>query len=252
MMIKLAFTLLLLASIASTCRIGSRVRHNGIEAMSNPKKYSWLKRYTPMIRFDHGCYSYPAVDIFGNYNGGLRPGVRPGGGCRTSRFLQVYTRQWYPPTGRYYGMVMFAYFFAKDQGNRRLFSKVLAHRYDWEEVIVFFDKRKKMVGATASHHGGYRAVGRHGSDAKYWSGNHVKVSYGVGKRGSFSNNAMHFTTKGSTDRLKIFDWYTMSAGMKCAINSDVWGRKTSPKNSDGNMARKIYEATQVLERRLGW
>lgn len=238
---SVAAVIVLAAASAATAR---KLGHNRINPMNNPSYDWWAERAKPIIRFDHGCYSYPAADSNGNYNGGLKVGGRPGGGCRTSRFLQVYTRKkWFSRSERrWYGnarvAIMYAYFFPKDQGNR--YGKGFGHRYDWEEVVVFLDDNGNRIKAAASAHGGLHPIGTRGSDARYWSGNRVKVSYGIKNRGSLKNNALHFTSKGSGDRLNMLDWYYMTSRMRSAI-SRSWG-SARPQIVDRRFSSRIHEA----------
>ena len=253
---KLTLFILVLFSYTTTTVIGARKGHNKIEAMSNPKWDGWAEAYKPIIRFDQGCYAYPAADKYGNYNGGLRASGTPGGGCRTARFLQVYSRKLWRINRRVRVAIMYAYFFPKDQGDRygraaaahtHVCGKIGGHRYDWEEVIVFIGRNNKPIGAAASFHGKYKTVHYTGYDKIYWSGLRVKVKYGIKTAGSPKNNAMHFTTNGSTARLKMLDWYYMSDAMKSQINSNVWGCKTSPKISDDNFESRVKKALRDLD-----
>ena len=234
-----------LALAVTTVASARKVGHNRINPMSNPRYDWWAERAKPIIRYDHGCYSYPAADSSGNYNGGLKPTGRPGGGCRTSRFLQVYTRKkWFSSSERRsYGnarvAIMYAYFFPKDQGNKNG-GRFGSHRYDWEEVVVFLDQNGNAIKAAASAHGRLYGKGTRGSSAQYWSGNRVKVSYGIKNRGSLLNNALHFTNKGSSDRVSMLDWYYMSSAMRRAIGRS-WG-KANPQIIDSRFDSRVWQA----------
>lgn len=221
-----------------------KVGHNKIEPYAT--KYDrWTARSRPMISFDGGCMSYPAVAPNGDYSGGLKPIGSPGGSCRTPRFQQTYTRAlWFSASeraGTYRGArlaVMYASFFPKDQGSRQgLFGRAGGHRYDWEEIVVFLDASGKAIRASASGHGGYTSVLRSGKYRKYWVGNRIKVKY----TGSITNNKFCFTTKRSSSRPKEACWSYMTPQMRDSITHVKWG-KASPKFVDRVFKSKIKEA----------
>lgn len=219
-----------------------KVAHNALSPVRT-RGGRWTRNGMPFIRFEQGCMSYPAVNERGDYSGGLKPTGSPGGGCRTASRQQVYTRTARLNAKRYpgaYRAVMYAYFFPKDQGNR--YGRLPGgHRYDWEEVIVFFKKNGAAIKAAASSHGGYTTVSRSGSGAKYWSGNRPKVKYGLKNKGSLLNNGLYFTTKGSTDRPTEANWKQMSRAMRKTISIKDWGA-ASPKIKNSKFGKKLAEA----------
>ena len=235
------------------CAVARKVPHNALSPVRTAGD-RWTRNGMPYIRFEQGCMSYPAVNWRGDYSGGLKASGRPGGSCRTASKQQVYTRtvrlnaRQYPGA---YAAVMYAYFFPKDQGNRygRLASRrycaagrcVGGHRYDWEEVIVFFKRNGRAIKAAASSHGGYTTASRSGSGAKYWVGNRPKVKYGIKNRGSLFNNGLYFTTKGSTDRPNEACWNQMSAAMRNTISNTNWGAAT-PKIKNSQFYKKLAQA----------
>eukprot|EP00171_Calliarthron_tuberculosum_P011206 IDg11206t1 len=237
----------------------SKVGHNNIEAYAT-RYDKWTARGRPMISFDQGCMSYPAVAPNGDYSGGLKPTGSPGGSCRTSRFQQTYTRaRWFTRSeraGKFRGArvaIMYANFFPKDQGSRQgLFGKAGGHRYDWEEVVVFLNDKGSAIRASTSAHGGYISVRRSGRHAKYWSGNRIKVKYGLMPKEfrntlkkffsePFKNNGFFFTTKSSSNRPKEACWYYMPKKMRDSITAVNWG-KASPKIVDRVFNSKIQQA----------
>ena len=251
-----AFCMLLVCSMLGKAE-AKKVPHNSIEAYSTPFNW-WTNRGMPIIRFDQGCMAYAAVKPNGDYSGGLKPSGSPGGGCRTSRFMQVYTRSRFLSTAAErrafpgaHVAIMYAYFFPKDQGNRqgrlaarryKLFGlKWGGHRYDWEEVVVFLDSKGNALRAAVSSHGKYRKARRSGSGAKYWSGNRIKVKYGIITPLSQFNNGIYFTTKGSTAKPKEACWFLMPKAMRDSISKVNWG-DASPKIVDGTFTQKIRSA----------
>ena len=252
----LALGTTLLCNMLGMVEARRKVGHNQIEATQTKFNW-WTNRAMPMIRFDQGCMSYAAVAPNGDYSGGLKPSGSPGGGCRTARFQQVYTRtKWFTAAERrrYPGArlaIMYAYFFPKDQGNRQgrlaarrytLFGKTWGgHRYDWEEVVVFLDARGNALRAAVSSHNKYKKVRRSGGHAKYWSGNRIKVKYGIRTPGSLLNNGIYYTTRSSTDRPKEACWNFMTKQMRDSISQVSWGA-ASPKIVDGQFFNKIAAA----------
>jgi hypothetical protein len=210
------------------------VSHNSIGSLQSTKLNPRINNARPHFSFDDGCFSYPAADQQGNVNGGLKPGGKPGGDCRDSKFVQTYARETILDPKVFPGAstaVMYAQYFPKDQGNRRIGAG--GHRHDWEEVVVFLNKNGQVLKAAASGHGSYQAISR-----EFWDGNRVKVSYGTG---NIKNNSFRPSPKTASGSPPILDWAAMSPAMKNAITTTDWG-KASPKIIDGVFQKKVTEA----------
>lgn len=194
--------------------------------------------------------SYPAVTKEGDYSGGLKPTGSSGGSCRTERFQQVYSRVRFftkeEMEGKFRGAryaVMYAYFFPKDQGGRQgLIGKPQGHRYDWEEVVVFFNKNRKAIKAAASAHGGYSVMHRRTkNDEKYWSGNHIQVRYGRKNWSSLLNNSLSFTKTKVVSNEKEACWMCLTKAARDTLNTHDWD-KASPKFVDSKFTGRVDKA----------
>lgn len=110
-----------------------------------------IARFNPRLRIAHGCQPYTAVDDAGNISGGVKPGGRSASNCGDPGRAQTYARAGVVD-GRF--AIMYSWFFPKDQPRD---DTIGAHRYDWENIVVFpDDSRQNLLGGGASGHGDYK------------------------------------------------------------------------------------------------
>lgn len=238
--------------------LSRKVEYYSIEPIST-RFDKYTTPFTPMYAYVEGCTSYPAVARNGDYSNGQSNGGSPGQNCRDLSRQQVYTRAlFFNPTERknsFQGIrnaVMYAMFFPKDQGNRHgIIALIEGHRYDWEEIVVFFDMNGNAVKAAFSEHAGYRSIDRSPKYARFWTGNRVHAKYGImpsefrSGRGiiaeSFKNNAFYPQEKVSPGRPKEGCWSYLTPAMRASISNVDWGH-ASPKIKDSFFRGKISEA----------
>lgn len=185
-------------------------------------------RFRPHFSYIGACNSYPAVTEDGNMSAGL-PGSRTTDDCRNKTFEQTYVREtiYERSNGKdkAYMAIMYAQFAPRDND----------HRYDWEDVIVFVNKRYQPIKATASFHGGY-LISRPNSQPGEWNGDRVRAKY----TSRICNRAFEFTTSDGDDP-PMKSWSLMTPEERNAVGKGCW-EAGIPKLTDENFLTTLDSA----------
>ena len=130
--------------------------------------------------------------------------------------------------------IMYSWYFPKDGVKNR----VGGHRHDWEEVVLFFNQRAKIIGAAASKHGDYRT----GDVSEFESPRPTVSLFRAGPL--FATSELEFPTDGVTPSEKqppLIQWESMTPAARKALNNADWGKANCAFNNN-NFAEKLQEA----------
>lgn len=143
MVIPSTLLTLALACVATTLVQGSpllrnrdSIGHTSVVALPqtvpNDTSGDLYLAYQPKLKVVNGCVPFPAVDVAGSTNAGLKDTGNTNGGCKSS-IGQTYVRS--AIYGGYFA-IMYSWYFPKDQS----FDGIsLGHRHDWEGAIVWLN-----------------------------------------------------------------------------------------------------------------
>ncbi|KAF4759708.1 hypothetical protein N7455_001866 [Penicillium solitum] len=186
--------------------------------------------YQPKLKVVNGCVPFPAVDVSGNTNAGLKPSGSSNGGCSSSTG-QIYVRS---GTSGGKNALMYSWYFPKDEP-----STDLGHRHDWEGVIIWLSDAtstdaSNIVAVCPSAHGGWDCS----TDGFTLDGTSSLIKY---ESVWPVNHSCGLTTAvGGTQPLVA--WESMSTVEQNALDTTDFGSGNVPFN-EGNFANNLAKAT---------
>nr|ABQ53551.1 necrosis- and ethylene-inducing protein 1 [Moniliophthora perniciosa] len=174
-------------------------------------------QYQPALHIGNGCHSYPAVDVDGNWSGGLKPTGAPSAACKDTSKAQTYVRS---ATFQGKTALVYAWYMPKDE-----ISTGIGHRHDWEGAVVFLNSDTQQIdGVAASAHGKWRKYPNPGG--ANIDDTHVKLQYSA--EPVINSHALDLTDKGG-DLPTLASWEGMGADARAAINErSHWGDANPP------------------------
>lgn len=205
---------LLVSIIISEAHAIDSIGHDSVTPITNSVVDEVHQKFMPWIDIEHGCDYQPAINSDGEVSAGLKTRGRSNGGCERMTG-QVYARSADFPDGT--TAIMYAYYFAKDHA---LWGGIGGHRHDWENVIVWIDQDRNVIGAAYSAHGDYSTT-----TTPFMIGTHVVVRYAAsGTTHSFFESDA--TTGISQENLVSFD--NLSELVRSNLIHNDWGHAVFP------------------------
>ena len=184
------------------------------------------KTFQPYFDYDSdGCLPAPAIDLWGNLNGGLKPTGPITGKCRDDHLGKANTYSRAKCNNGWCGII-YASYFEKDEA-----SPGIGHRHDWECMVVWVQQGADTPSyLSASRHGGFST---HPIADVPMNGPRVMAVY---HKDGASTHAFRFAKWGETaendtgawHQENLLTWDNLAPNLRTVLNGSDWGDANLP------------------------